>query len=106
MSRVNEIQHDISLKGKSVLGCLADIFDATNQKKLALAGNLSNIAVTQFRAPVEAANFSEYCSTTTETFADTARAYNTYGRDIVAAFRGIPQQIKDSLNTPAKKSDN
>ncbi len=96
MSKAKEIQNDITAKGKSVLGCVADIIETATQRNLALAGGVSKFAISQVRLPVEAASFDDYRNGTGDAYSGLGLTVGTFGRELVANFREIPQQFKSA----------
>jgi hypothetical protein len=94
MSKAKEIQNNITAKGKSVLGCVADIIETATQRNLALAGGVSKFAIAQVRLPVEAASFDDYRDGTGDAYSGLGLTVGTFGRELAANFREIPQQFK------------
>ena len=104
MSTAQAIRHEISSRGLSVLGCVADIMEAVNKKNLAVARDVTTFAVNQVRMPTKAKDFGDYRKRNRDAFRKLGNKLQGYGNDYFGICREVPGQLGVALRPNADET--
>jgi len=98
MSKLDEIRNDVSVRGKSLLGTVADIIESITKQNLAFASDFAGFAVAQVRLPTQANDLGDYRDRSKDAYSKFGGKLKNHGKNLVAVLREVPGQVKDALS--------
>ena len=101
MSKLDEIRNDVSARGKSLLGTVADILESVTRQNLAFASDFAGFAVAQVRLPTQANDLGDYRDRSRDAFSAFGGTLKVHGQELIAVLRDVPAQIKSALTVEA-----
>ena len=102
MSKLDDIKNDVSTRGKSLLGTVADILETITKQNLAFASDFAGFAVAQVRLPTEASDFGDYRNRSKDAYSAFGGTLKAHGKDLIAVLREVPGQVKGALTVEEK----
>jgi len=98
MSKLDEIKNNVSVRGKSLLGTVADIIESITKRNMAFASDFAGFAVAQVRLPTQANDLGDYRDRSKAAYSKFGGKLKNHGKNLVAVLREVPGQVKDALS--------
>ncbi len=97
MSRFEDIQSNVSERGKALIETVVDYAEWALRKNLAVANDSTEFAVTQLRLPAEVADFASYRRELRSSYSNFGSVLREHGEEVVAKLREVPEDVREAL---------
>lgn len=101
MSKLDDVRNTVNTRGKSLLGCAADILETVTKQNLAFANDFAGFAVAQVRLPTQVNDMSDYRSRSKDAISVFGSTLKAHGQELISVLRDVPAQLKDALSDDA-----